>query len=290
MPSSTDRLGRRRPPADRACAPARRGADDAGYSLVELAITMSLLVIVGLLASVTLLGTKGVVDAVSWRAEANSDIRLLIDQSFADLAAARPLAQCAEANLDGTCAKITESRVDPTDPNSAVPAVLVSARPDRVCYRTQRRDPVTSRDSSVTPVYWKACLGIDGAGRLTITATPPSAASVYGDATDFDDAQARTRVLGTVDAGSGTSWFTYFDLRGRALDPETLPVVDPLGNLANDADSASLTGVAKVQLQIRLSYYVGSSRTRTRALSYTAALRSSRYEQERWWSGDKGTG
>ena len=45
-----------------------------------------------------------------------------------------------------------------------------------------------------------------------------------------------------------------------------------------------------MQLQIRLSYYVNGSRTRTRALAYTAALRSSRYEQERWWSGDKGTG
>jgi hypothetical protein len=70
---------------------------------------------------------------------------------------------------------------------------------------------------------------------------------------------------------------------------DALPAVDSLGNLLDEVDSAALVGLAKVQFQIRLSYYVGSSRLRTRALSYTAALRSSRYEQERWWSGDKGT-
>ena len=250
---------------------------------------MSLLVVIGLLASVSLLGTKSVVDSVSWRAEANTEIRQLIDQSFADIAAARPLAQCVEQAADGSCAKITESRADAGDPGSAVPAVLVSARPDRVCYRTQRRDPVTSRDTNVTPLYWKACLGIDPNGRLVLAATPPTSTSSY-DSVTFDETATRSRVLGTVDTRGAGQYFTYFDLSGRAIDPTDLPSADALGDLLDDGGTTIVTGIAKVQLQIRLSYYVNGSRTRTRALAYTAALRSSRYEQERWWSGDKGTG
>jgi prepilin-type N-terminal cleavage/methylation domain-containing protein len=280
MPTSSDRR-----PTTAGC-----GRSDAGFSLIELSMTMALVVIVGLLASVTLLGTKGVVDSVSWRAEANSEIRQLIDQSFADIAAARPLAQCEESNLDGTCAKITESRIDATDASSGVPSVLVSARPDRVCYRTQRRDPVTSRDASVTPAAWKACLGVDPNGQLVLTATPPSASSTYATTTAFDEGLVRRRVLGTVDTAGSRIYFTFFDLSGRALDVTDLPDADSLGNLLDEGDTPALVGIAKVQLQIRLSYYVGDSRLRTRALTYTAALRSSRYEQERWWSGDKGTG
>ena len=250
---------------------------------------MSLLVVIGLLASVSLLGTKSVVDSVSWRAEANTEIRQLIDQSFADIAAARPLAQCVEQAADGSCAKITESRADAGDPGSAVPAVLVSARPDRVCYRTQRRNPVTSRDTNVTPSYWKACLGIDANGRLVLVATPPTSTSSY-DSVTFDETATRSRVLGTDDTRGAGQYFTYFDLSGQAIDPTDLPEADALGDLLDDGGTTIVTGIAKVQLQIRLSYYVNGSRTRTRALAYTAALRSSRYEQERWWSGDKGTG
>ena len=257
-------------------APRRTDADDRGFTLVELAIAMSLVVVVGAMASLVLFGVRSVSTSVAWRAEANTEIRQLIDQTFADLAAARPLAQCQALANDGTCAKITESRLDPTDPSST-PNVLLSAIGNEVCYRSQRRDPVVAGDTNVTPLYWKVCLGIDGAGALKLAATPPTTTSTY-DNVAFDSAATKQRTLGKVDTTLGGPFFTYVSLQGATMTS---------ADLGGGADPAALANVAKVQLQIRLSYFEHTKRTRTRALTYTAALRSARYEQERWWSGDK---
>jgi type II secretory pathway pseudopilin PulG len=252
------------------------GVSEHGFTLVELAIALSLMMVVSVMATVALLSAKSASTSVAWRAEANSEIRQLIDQTFADLAAARPLAQCQIAALDGTCDKITESRLDANDPAST-PNVLLSAAGDQVCYRSQRKDPVVAGDTSVTPLYWKVCLAVASTGALKLVATPPTSTSTYENVT-FDTPSTRERVLGTVDTTSGGPYFSFSDLKG---DPLTS------ADLGLGTDAQTLASVAKVQLQIRLSYFDHGRRSRTRALTYTAALRSSRYEQERWWSGDK---
>ena len=52
--------------------------------------------------------------------------------------------------------------------------------------------------------------------------------------------------------------------------------------------SSSLRSVAKVELRLQLTSFDRQGRAKqTGKLTFTAALRSSRYQQERYWNGDR---
>ena len=283
-------MWRRRPERGRRRASGVRA--QAGMTLVELVVAMSLLAVVSVMGAMVMFGTRRVADQVTWRANASSDIRDLLDRTFADLSSARPPAAC----IDESCARITESRSTPDDPTSPPPSVLVSASGTSVCYLSQRRDAIGAVDAAaVLQPYWKICLaarvppstsGLAASERLLVvlayapTATDASYGRLDSDA-GFASSPTSTRQLGVIDVRAAPP-FSFSDndgadVAGRDLD----------GLTWRDAGGL-LTRIAKVEMRIRLSAFDRQGRpTNTRTLTFTAALRTSRYEQERNWSGDR---
>lgn len=285
----------RRSDGGRARRARRTRGDDRGLTLIELVVSMSLLAVVGLMSSMVMLGTRKVAEQVTWRADNNTQLRDLIDRTFADLSSARSPAQC----IDTACDRITESRSDPTDPTSPPPGVLLSADDYGLCYLSQRSDAIglTDAQSALQP-YWKVCLraetpptasGLpDGQRELYLSLYEPSSSErAYGQldpATAFASAPTTRRRLSVVDVRQRVP-FRYTDLEGAAVAGTELAApgaLDPGGPLA---------GVAKVELRIQLSSFDRKGRIKqTGRLSFTAALRSSRYQQERYWNSDRSAG
>jgi prepilin-type N-terminal cleavage/methylation domain-containing protein len=281
-------------------APPRRGADrrataDAGLTLIELVVSMSLLAIVAIMSSMVMLGTRKVAEQVTWRANNNSQLRELIDATFADLSSARPPALC----IDAACDRITESRSDPGDPSSPPLAVVVSADDFGLCYLSQRSDAIGLADArSVLQPYWKVCLraelppasagGPEGQRELYLSFHEPLASDrSYGQldaATAFSSAPTSRRRLALVDVRERVP-FRYTDLGGLLVPGGELSAPSAL-----DAGGL-LARIAKVELRLQVTDFDAAGRARqTGRLSFTAALRSSRYQQERYWNGDRSVG
>jgi prepilin-type N-terminal cleavage/methylation domain-containing protein len=271
---------------------------ERGMTLVELVVALGLLSVVALMSTMVLVGTKKVADEVTWRAGASSEIRDVLDATFADLSSARPPAQC----VDTACARITESRSVADDPLSPPPSVLVSASDASVCYLSQRRDPIGLVDptGAVDPhpalqPYWKVCLVTGPASgrapserKLELLAYAPNTTdATYGrlDTTaGFATSPSRRRPLGYVDVREQLP-FTYTDLAGRPVDGRDL------ADHRWDEPGGPLSQVSTVRMRIQLTAFdrTGAA-TATRRLAFTAALRSARYEQERNWNGDRTVG
>ena len=262
-------------------------------TLVELVVAMSLLTIVGLMGSLVMFGTSRVADQVTWRATANSDIRDLLDRTFADLSSARPPASC----IDADCDRITESRSSPDDPTSPPPSVLVSASDSAVCYLSQRRDAIGADDAaSVLVPYWKVCLvastrspstgAAAGQRDLTLLSFAPSAPDrAYGRLdpdTGFVTVPTGTLSLGVIDVRAQAP-FSFTDLSGTDVAGSDLD-----GLTWRDAGGL-LTRISQVHLHIRLTAFdrQGRATANSRRLTFTAALRTAGYEQERSWNGER---
>lgn len=260
----------------------RRGRGEQGVTLIELVVASSLMAVLGVMAAVVMLGTQSTAALVAWRANAGSEIRRLLDSTFADLSSARPLAVCADA----ACDVITEAE--------RPSGVLLSASGQRVCYLSQREDPIGTGDTlGVLTPFWMVCLVVEQPSpslglapserTLVLLAYPPSS-SVYG---ELDPAAAfatvpQRRELGVIDAGDAPV-FSFVDIGGHDVAGSQL-----VGLSAANVDS-QLAAVAKVRLRIRLSAFDGTGRrTATRQHELTAALRTTRYQQERYWNSANG--
>jgi prepilin-type N-terminal cleavage/methylation domain-containing protein len=282
----------RRPEARRTAPGEER---DAGLTLIELVVSMSLLAIVGLMSSMVMLGTRKVAEQVTWRADNNTQLRDLIDRTFADLSSARSPALC----IDTACDRITESRSDPKDPTSPPLGVLVSADDYGLCYLSQRSDAIGLTDPrAVLQPYWKVCLRAESppvgsglaAGQRELYLSlyePLDSDRAYGQldaASAFASVASTRRRLSVVDVRERVP-FRYTDLSGTVVSGATLAspaALDPGGELA---------AVAKIELRLQLTSFDRQGRARqTGRLTFTAALRSSRYQQERYWNGDRSAG
>ena len=275
---------------DRRVARVARGdRGDGGMTLIELIVAMSLLGIVGLMSTMVLFGTRQVADQVTWRANASSEIRDVLDATFADLSSARPPATC----VDTSCSRITESRSVANDPTSPPPSALVSASDTSVCYLSQRRDPIGLADAQAAlQPYWKVCLVASPAPdrapterRLEVVAYAPNdTEAAYGRldvGAGFSAVPSRRRPLGVIDV-SAQPPFTFIDLSGTEVGG------DDLDTHTWDEPGGPLSQVSTVRMRIQLTAFDHSGRaTATRRLAFTAALRSSHYEQERSWNGER---
>ena len=264
---------------------ARSEADrrDAGMSLVELVVAMSLLGVLGVMAGMVMIGTQRAAGLVAWRANAGSEIRHLLDATFAELSSARPPAACTDASCD----RITEA--------AASSGILLAASDRQVCYASQREDPVGSGDSlGVLTPFWKVCLVVATADpdrhlapseRLLLLDAYPPVSAVYGqvDVASAFAPDPQRRELGVIDVGD-LPVFSYVDIGGHDV------AGSQLGAVTSPSLGTSLATVARVKMRIRLSTYdTTGRRTATRQHEFSAALRTTRYQQERYWNDAAGT-
>jgi hypothetical protein len=242
--------------------------DDAGFTLLELTVATAMLLVISVMAMGVVLAARNTASTVMWRSETNTTIRDIIDGTFADLSTARPLPTCVRPGPNtpiGSCDKVSET-IDATAPGQ-IPGVLLSATATNVCYLSQRKAPVLTASTTVTSPFWKVCLGVTG-DQLVLSAYRP-----IGTYTNITFTQTPiARPLGTVDAA--TKPFVYRDIDGNTIAAASL--------------ATSLNRIALVTMEVRVTEVVNGKQVRTRAMTFTAALRASRYQQERWWNGDKG--
>lgn len=253
-------------------------------SLVELVVAMSLLGVLGVMAGMVMIGTQRAAGLVAWRANAGSEIRRLLDATFAELSSARPPAACTDASCD----RITEA--------AASSGILLAAGDRNVCYASQREDPVGGGGDSqgvLTP-FWKVCLVVATADtdrhlapseRLLLLDAYPPVSAVYGqvEVTSAFSPDPQRRELGVIDVGE-VPVFSYVDIGGHDVGGSQLAVVTA------PSLGTSLATVARVKMRIRLSTYDATGRrTATRQHEFSAALRTTRYQQERYWNDAAGT-
>jgi prepilin-type N-terminal cleavage/methylation domain-containing protein len=137
---------------------------DAGFTMAELVVSMSILVIVSTMSITVLISTQKATKLVSWQSIANSELRQFIDSSFAEIETARPRTVCfgpdgrALATMPQTCDRPVEGLGSPFE----------SAGEKHVCYLSHRVDPAfstaTAPSPGVTPVsqvgYARVCIAI----------------------------------------------------------------------------------------------------------------------------------
>jgi hypothetical protein len=256
-PSRTQRSGTRR-------SGARRAGDDAGLSLIEVAVSLGILGVVMAMVVPMVLTFNRLSVSTQWRSEANTSLRPLVDQVFAELRSARSLPTCAGGTTvpgGGTIpvqtAVIGAATVclRPID-NGA--QVIGEATGSRLCFVSQRRSMAigTGPDSVLTaPAY--TCVEVGGAGndQFLVIAYPPSPDGYAVGTTQTSGAGATTQTLGTIQAGATP--FAYFDAAGNA--------------------TTTLTEIRTVEFRASLSRYDGV-RTDTQAFEYRIALRAPTYQ------------
>jgi prepilin-type N-terminal cleavage/methylation domain-containing protein len=234
---------------------------DDGFTLLELSIVLALLVVVGAITVSMLLAVQRVTREVGGRADASTELRLLLDDTFADLATARGPLRCvapAAGLALADCRQVSE-----------VGTPLVAASPTGVCYLSRRPDPTRSgAGTSLTATPWKACVRSTGSSLVLdryapIGETDPS----------YPPAPTTSRVLGATTTAQP---FAFVDTDGAAVAPTDLP--------------SRLDAVAVVTLTAQVTYPDAQAALRTRTLSVTAGLRANRYEREGTWTGDRTLG
>jgi prepilin-type N-terminal cleavage/methylation domain-containing protein len=139
-------------------------SSDAGFTLAELVVSMSILVIVSTMSIAVLISTQKATKLVSWQSIANSELRQFIDSSFAEIETARPRTVCfgadgnAQAAMPQNCARPVEGLGSPFE----------SAGEKHVCYLSHRVDAAfstaTAPAAGVTPAsqvgYSRVCIAI----------------------------------------------------------------------------------------------------------------------------------
>jgi prepilin-type N-terminal cleavage/methylation domain-containing protein len=264
--------------------------DDSGFTLVELAVSMGILTIVSTLAVTVLISTQKLSSVIGWQSASNSELRLLIDDVFADIGTARPAFGCdtdSDGKADTLDASPTICQGDRKMVESNAPVLLVAA-PNRLCYYTNR---IQSRQVSATvsnPPYTPVCLAVEGTQLRLETYPVP-----VGDWNATISGTARVpsiRNLGTVDPSITTQgFFEYYkpkDAVGSEVKlTESVPVTvtvngqsvaDPL----SDATRATISSVV-VNAQVRFGSGTNAARQRTRNLTTRITLRAQRYSSER---------
>jgi prepilin-type N-terminal cleavage/methylation domain-containing protein len=281
-----------------------RANDEAGFTLIELAVSMGILSVVMTLAFSILVSTMNISSVVTWQSTTNAELRLLIDSVFADVETARPALGCDE-DSDGrisTEAVSTERvLVSTCDINNVVErsdGVLLVASPDRICYNTNRL--LARQANAANPPYAPVCLAVVDSELVLETFDQPAAGEDWNaPITSGSRLPTRTRVLGRVDPSAksptGDGYFEYYKagdngpemLTGiQSVTVGTTPAID---NALED-DKRKL--VNSVVLRARIRYgATGAQATRTRDIVYRVALRAARYSSERCATGniDAGT-
>jgi prepilin-type N-terminal cleavage/methylation domain-containing protein len=288
---------------------ARRSDADAGFTLIELAVSLGILSIVMTLAFSILISTMNISSVLRWQSTSNAELRQLIDSVFADVETARPAFGC-DLNSDGQItagsSEIVLSSDACPDINNIVErsdGVLLVASPDRICYNTNR---LYARQvgTSANPPYVPVCLAVVlDQLRLETFAPPLDGSKDWNESITLGTRlPAKVRVLGRVDPSAvsptGDGYFEYY----RAFDgtPESsLMLTDTASvKVGATAEITTALGEAKrravntVVMRARIAYgETGAQATRTRDIVYRVALRAARYSSERCGTGniDAGT-
>lgn len=214
---------------------------ESGFTMVELAVVLAILSLVSVMSMSILVATQNVTKAIGWQAEANTELRRLLDDTFAELETARSPSFCLEdgastysriVNVDSTgtpCPKIIDG-VDPLAPEllpadrDLAGASLTSAGEHHACYYTHRVDPaflgresgaavVSNLTHAGTATYQEVCLLVLE-NSLYLVKWPLNTADMNSRPTTG----AVPRLLGTIDGPSVN--FTFF-ARGSDSDDVT---------------------------------------------------------------------
>jgi hypothetical protein len=278
------------------------GLGDGGFTLAELVMTMSILVMVSVMAIAVMLSTQQATKLVSWQSNANSELRFISENTFAELETARPRSLCLGADgksqlaMPSTCTRVQEGIGSP----------LESAGEKHVCYLSHRVDPALGTDSKIYS-YQRVCLAIIGEQLYqveflanTSNLNAPTGTPTY-------------RVVGNIDPANSS--FAYYGKRfnttlGReetvklnlAAAADTALAANPLiptGTRLQDKMVAAttnisgtftgqLTGPIKTitRLEVKLSVITRDGK-HTRDAVYDVTLRGARYQNERCWTGEK---
>ncbi len=230
-----------------------------GFTLVELAVVMLLLSVVGAMALTMLLTTQRVSREITGRSDVSSDLRLLLDDTFADLATARGPLRCAspeDATTFATCRQITESG-----------SPLIEASTTKVCFHSRRPQPATDADAaSLTATPWKVCVR-----RQSDTIVIERYQPIGEISPTYSSTPTSTRAVGS---SSTTNPFSFIDASGATMATGTL--------------TANLPRVAIVEMAAELTFRDKDGKSRARTLAVSAGLRASRYLWEGTWTGDDG--
>jgi prepilin-type N-terminal cleavage/methylation domain-containing protein len=139
-------------------------SSDAGFTMAELVVSMSILVIVSTMSITVLISTQKATKLVTGQSLANTELRQFIDSSFAEIETARPRTVCfgadgrAQATMPQNCDRPVEGLGSPFE----------SAGEKHVCYLSHRVDAAfstaTAPAAGVTPSnqvgYSRVCLAI----------------------------------------------------------------------------------------------------------------------------------
>jgi prepilin-type N-terminal cleavage/methylation domain-containing protein len=266
---------------------------DAGFTLIELAVSLGILLIVSSMAVTILISTRNLSSVVSWQSSSNAELRQLIDSVFSDIETARPAFGC-DTNSDGRpdTTFLRTGVVGGCDISKMIerndPVLLVAA-PNRICYYTNR---LRSRQVvSPNPAYVPVCLAaVNETLRLETFAPPTEGEDWNKSITTGARAPEKVQVLAAVDpASSPDGYFDYYSASGKNQDGNagkplnftgtvTVATFDQTAALV-DADRATVNGVV---MKARLRF--GSTalqKNRTRDIAYRIALRATRYSAER---------
>jgi prepilin-type N-terminal cleavage/methylation domain-containing protein len=177
------------------------GLDESGFTMIELVISMSILVIVSTMAIAVMISTQKTTQLVSWQSNANTELRQFVDSSFAELATARPRTLCVGA--DGTVQSTMPRNC--AKPLEGLGSALESAGTHHVCYLSHRADPVSN--TAAVPVAGDAVAAqVTGYARVCLVVwLPPSAPTT--DLNTLVPSTAKYTVLGDVDDAASTFRF-----------------------------------------------------------------------------------
>jgi prepilin-type N-terminal cleavage/methylation domain-containing protein len=186
------------------------GLNDSGFTMIELVISMSILVIVSTMAIAVLISIQRTTQLVSWQSNANTELRQFVDSSFAELATARPRTLCVGA--DGTVQSTMPRNC--AKPLEGLGSALESAGTHHVCYLSHRADPVSN--TAAIPVegeaaaaqvtgYARVCLAIINKKLWKVVWLAPSAPGT--DLNTLVPTTAKYTALGDVDDAASTFRF-----------------------------------------------------------------------------------
>jgi prepilin-type N-terminal cleavage/methylation domain-containing protein len=286
--------------------------DEAGFTLIELAVSLGILSIVMTLAFSILVSTMNISSVVSWQSTSNTELRQLMDSVFADVETARPALGCdrnhdGQIDISATSTEKLLSRNTCPDINDFIErsdGVLLVASPDRICYNTNRL--LARQAGTANPAYAPVCLAVVSNELHLETFLPPQA-----DTDDWNESITlgapnrspnRIQVLGRVDPSAksptGDGYFEFY----KAWDgsgPKPLPLtgtqsvtIGTTAAITNALGDGDRQAVNTVVMRARIRYgATGAQANRTRDIVYRVALRAARYSSERCATGniDAGT-
>lgn len=297
---------------DSASADSNVARGDDGFTMIELVISMSILLIVMTMSMAVLLSTQKATQLVSWQSNANSELRQFADSLTAELETARPRTLCKNQNgtimstMPQTCSRPVEGDGSP----------LESAGEKHVCYLSHREAPASfnsdafSSTSSGTETnnYHRVCVAIIGTTLYRV------AWAING--TDVNSpvvSNVEYLVIGEVDPDNSS--FTYWgktfaggaetsaqivpsttsaDQGWLTDDPKTYIPGSALGTKMKDKQVAKtvsggrVTGAIAGITRVRVVLAVRTKDLkRSRKLEYDVSLRGAVFQNERCYTGER---